>query len=95
MTRLTAPATESPTPYFEPETRSVCFKVHACGVPVVAFVTRDWLLHRFGRLVPDGPGLVEAYVEHAAEIDGEVARRFARGRVEPIWLASAFLPDAE
>lgn len=93
MGRSTERSAESPTPYFEPETSSVCFKVHACGALINAFVTRDWLLQRFGQVVPDGPRLVEAYVEHAAEIDVEVARRYAQGRLEPIWLASAFLPD--
>jgi hypothetical protein len=93
MSRSTERSAEAPTPYFVPETSSVCFQVHACGVPVVAFVTRDWLQRRFGPVVPEGPRLVEAYVEHAAEIDVEVARRYAQGRLEPIWLASAFLPD--
>jgi len=93
MSRPTERSAEAPTPHYEPETSSVRFKVHACGVPVVAFVTRDWLLHRFGPVVPEGPRLVEAYVEHAAEIDVEVARRYAQGRLEPIWLASTFLPD--
>ena len=93
MSRSTERSTQSPRPYFEPETSSVRFQVHACGVPVVAFVTRDWLLQRFGQVVPEGPRLVDAYVEHAAEIDMEVARRYAQGRLEPIWLASAFLPD--
>jgi hypothetical protein len=93
MSRSSDPTAEPPTPYFEAETSSVCFKVYACGVPVVAFVTRDWLLHRFGQVVPEGPRLVDAYVEHAAEIDVEVARRYAQGRLEPIWLASTFLPD--
>jgi len=80
-------------PYFEPETGSVCFKVHACGVPVLAFVTRQWLQRRFGRVEPEGQHLVEAYVEHSAEIDMEVARRYAQRRLEPIWLASAFSVD--
>ena len=80
-------------PYFEPETSSVCFKVQACGVPVLAFVTRDWLQRRFGRVEPEGQHLVEAYVEHSAEIDMEVARRYAQRRLEPIWLASAFSVD--
>jgi len=80
-------------PHFEAETSSVRFQVHACGVPVVAFVTRDWLRERFGPVAPEGPRLVDAYVEHAAEIDEEVARRYAQGRLEPIWLASAFSPD--
>lgn len=95
MSRSSDPSAESPTPHFEAETSSVRFKVYACGVPVEAFVTRDWLLHRFGPVVPEGPRLVDAYVEHAAEIDGEVARRYAQGRLEPIWLASTFLPDDE
>ena len=93
MSRSTERSAESPTPYYEPETSSVCFTVNACGVRIVAFVTRDWLLHRFGQGVPEGSRLVEAYVEHAAEIDVEVAWRYAQGRLEPIWLASAFLPD--
>jgi hypothetical protein len=80
-------------PYFEPETRSVCFKVYACGVPVLAFVTREWLQSRFGRVEPEGQHLVEAYIEHSAEIDMEVARRYAQRRLEPIWLASASLAE--
>jgi len=93
MSRSADPSSEPAAPYFEPETSSVGFKVHACGALVEAFVTRDWLRHRFGPVVPEGPRLVDAYIEHAAEIDVEVARRYAQGRLEPIWLASAFLPD--
>ena len=81
-----------PTPYFDAETSSVCFCAHACGLPVRAFVTRDWLRSRFGQGVPEDSRMVDAYVEHAAEIDAEVARRFTLGRLEPVWLASAFPP---
>jgi hypothetical protein len=70
----------------------VSFSAHACGRLVHAFVTREWLLGRFGKGVPEDAGMVDTYVEHADEIDAEVARRFAHGRPEPIWLASAFSP---
>lgn len=79
-------------PHFNPETSSVSFSAHACGLVVQAFVTREWLLGRFGKGVPEDAGMVDTYVEHAAEIDAEIARRFAHGRLEPIWLASAFSP---
>ena len=68
------------------------FSTHACGLLVQAVVTREWLLGRFGNGVPEDAGMVDTYVEHAEEIDAEVARRFAHGRPEPIWLASAFSP---
>jgi hypothetical protein len=79
-------------PHFNPETSSVSFNAPACGLLVRAFVTRDWLLGRFGKGVPEDAGMVDIYVEHAEEIDAEVARRFAHGRPEPIWLASTFSP---
>ena len=79
-------------PRFNPETSSVSFSARACGLLVQAFVTREWLLSRFGKGVPEDAGMVDTYVEHAEEIDAEVARRFANGRPEPIWLASAFAP---
>lgn len=76
-------------PFFEPETGSVCFSVQACGATVRAFVTGDWMRRRFGAVVPDGPRLIETYVEHAEEIGVEVARRYAHGRLDPVWLACA------
>jgi hypothetical protein len=81
---------DHPAPQFDPETSSVSFSVYARGLPVRAFVTREWLLSRFGNGVPEDAGMVDTYVEHAEEIDAGVARRLAHGRLEPIWLALAF-----
>ena len=95
MTRASGILGESrdhPAPHFNPETSSVSFRAHACGLLVQGFVTREWLLSRFGKGVPEDAGIVDTYVEHAEEIDAEIARRFAHGRLEPIWLASAFSP---
>lgn len=95
MTRTSSVLRESQepaAPHFNPETSSVSFSARACGFLVQAFVTREWLLGRFGKGVPEDAGMVDTYVEHAEEIDAEVARRFANGRPEPIWLASAFAP---
>ena len=77
------------TPYFDPETTSVCFHAQVRGLPVRAFVTREWLVNRYGPDVPENAGIVATYTAHAAVIDTEIARRFDRGRPEPIWLASA------
>ncbi|MEP6872816.1 MAG: DUF1488 family protein [Burkholderiales bacterium] len=86
------PSRDHAAPRFNPETSSVSFSARACGLLVQAFVTREWLLVRFGKGVLEDAGMVGTYVEHADEIDAEVARRFAHGRLEPIWLASAFSP---
>jgi len=95
MSRMsTAPASQpaDAAPYFDPETTSVGFHAPARGGPVRAFVTREWLVRQFGKWLPEDARVIEAYLEHATEIDAEVARRYAQGRPEPIWLASAFSP---
>jgi len=93
MGHSTEQPVQSWSPYYDPETRSVCFEAHPRGIPVKAFVTLDWFRQRVGHEVPDGPGLMDAYIEHAREIEIEVARRYAQGRSEPVWLASTFQPD--
>jgi hypothetical protein len=82
------------SPYFDPETTSVRFYVHVHGRPVKAFVTRDWLMRRYGRDVPSNEAMVQTYLAHADEIDNEIARRVATGRIEPVWLASSLPPLA-
>ena len=79
-------------PHFDPETTSVCFYTLVRGVPVRAFVTREWLVSHFGAGIPKDAGIVDAYLAHAPVIDTEVSRRVARGRLEPIWLASSLAP---
>ncbi|TMH35763.1 MAG: DUF1488 domain-containing protein [Betaproteobacteria bacterium] len=79
-------------PRFDPETTSVCFHVVVRGRPVKSFVTRDWLVSRFGSDIPPGEAMVDAYIEHAEAIDREIARRVAAGRIEPVWLASTLPP---
>jgi len=81
-------------PQFDPETSSVCFYVQVHGKRVKSFVTRDWLVSRFGPDVPADAGMVDAYRAHAQEIEREIARRVASGRLEPVWLASTFPPVA-
>lgn len=80
------------SPHFDPETNSVRFYVNVHGRPVKAFVTREWLMRRYGRDIPNEEGLVNIYLAHAAEIDNEIARRVATGRIEPVWLASSLPP---
>jgi len=79
-------------PRFDPETSSVCFHVVVRGHPVKSFVTRDWLVSRFGGDIPADAAMVDAYLEHASDIDREIARRVAAGRLEPVWLASPLPP---
>jgi hypothetical protein len=86
------PALKGTEPIYDPETNSVCFYVVVRGVPVKSFVTRDWLAHRYGPDVPAGAGIVDTYLEHAASIEREIARRVAAGRLEPVWLASTLPP---
>jgi hypothetical protein len=81
-----------PSPRFDPETKSVRFYVNVRGAHVRAFVTRDWLVSRFGADIPHDDGMVDVYLLHARAIDNEIARRVAAGRLEPIWLASSFPP---
>jgi hypothetical protein len=81
-------------PTFDPETSSVCFYVNVRGMRVKSFVTRDWLVSHYGPDVPADERMVETYVAHARTIDGEIARRVAAGRLEPVWLASRFPPAA-
>ena len=81
-----------PCPRFDPETKSVRFYVAVRGTWVKAFVTRDWLVARFGADVPDDARMVETYLDHARAIDNEIARRVAAGRIEPVWLASSLPP---
>lgn len=80
------------SPYFDPETTSVRFYVNVHGRPVKAFVTHEWLVRRYGREVPNDDGIVGTYLAHAAEINNEIARRVAAGRIEPVWLASSLPP---
>jgi len=80
------------SPYFDPETNSVRFQVLVHGKPVKASVTREWLVTRYGHHIPADARMVDTYLEHAAEIDHEIARRFSAGRVEPVWLASSLPP---
>jgi len=82
------------TPRFEAETRSVSFYVVVRGKRVKSFVTRDWLVSRFGPEVPADQGMVEVYLHHAKAIDSEIIRRIASGRIEPVWLASCLPPLA-
>ena len=81
-----------PSPHFDPETTSVRFYVTVRGMRVKCFVTRDWLVSRFGPDIPADARMVDAYVEHAKDINGEIARRIASGRIEPVWLASSLPP---
>lgn len=83
-----------PGPAFDRETSSVRFYVNVRGARVKAFVTRDWLVHHYGSDVPEDERMVQTYVDHAAAIDGEIARRIAAGRLEPVWLASRLPPMA-
>ena len=46
-------------PRFDPETTSVCFHVVVRGRPVKSFVTRDWLVSRFGSDIPPGEAMVD------------------------------------
>ena len=80
------------SPRFDPETKSVCFYVLVRGEPVKAFVTRDWLVGRYGRDVPADSGMVDVYLRNAKTIDAEIVRRFASGRLAPVWLASSLPP---
>lgn len=79
-------------PRFDSETKSVCFYVLVRGKSVKSFVTRDWLVSRYGTDVPSDGGMVEVYLRHAPTINGEIARRVASGRIEPVWLASCLPP---
>ena len=80
------------SPRFEAETKSVCFYVLVRGERIKAFVTRDWLVGRFGPTVPTDAGMVDVYLKHAKAIDAEIIRRFAAGRMAPVWLASSLPP---
>src|SRR5262245_20838535 len=82
------------SPRFDPETKSVCFYVYVRGERVKAFVTRDWLVSRYGRDVPADGGMVDLYLRHARTIDTEILRRIASGRLAPVWLASSLPPLA-
>jgi len=82
------------SPRFEPETKSVSFYVLVRGARVKSFVTRDWLVSRFGPEVPADQGMVDVYVQHAKAIDCEIVRRIACGRIEPVWLALSLPPLA-
>jgi hypothetical protein len=83
-----------PRPHFDPETSSVCFYVHVRGARIKSFVTRDWLVKRFGPGIPADGGMVDAYLANAQAIDNEIARRVAAGRIEPVWLACSLPPLA-
>jgi hypothetical protein len=74
------------------ETKSVCFYVVVRGERVKAFVTRDWLVSRYGPHVPVDDGMIDVYLQHAKAIDAEIVRRFASGRPAPVWLASWLPP---
>jgi hypothetical protein len=80
------------SPRFDPETKSVCFYVLVRGERVKAFVTRDWLVSRYGRDVPADGGMIDVYLRHAQTIDAEILRRIASGRLAPVWLASSLPP---
>ena len=80
------------SPRFESETKSVSFYVLVRGERVKSFVTRDWLVSRFGPDVPSDHGMVDVYLRHAKAIDCEIMRRIAAGRLEPVWLASCLPP---
>lgn len=84
----------APDPRYDPSTTSVCFYVLVRDIPVKSFVTRDWLVSRYGPSVPADDGMVDAYLAHAKSIDDEIARRVAAGRLEPVWLASNLPPLA-
>jgi hypothetical protein len=68
--------------------------VNVRGEPVRSFVTRDWLVSRFGTGVPADEGMVDVYLRNAKAIDAEILRRVASGRLAPVWLASSFPPLA-
>ncbi len=82
------------SPRFDRETKSVCFYVHVRGERVKAFVTRDWLMSRYGPHVPADGTMVDVYLQHAKAIDAEIVRRIASGRLAPVWLASSLPPLA-
>jgi hypothetical protein len=82
------------SPRFDAETKSVCFYVMVRGERVRSFVTRDWLVSRFGSGVPADERMVDVYVSHSKAIDAEILRRIASGRLAPVWLASSFPPLA-
>jgi len=80
------------SPRFDPETKSVCFYVLVRGERVKSFVTREWLVSRFGPAVPADSRMVDVYLQHQNAIDGEIIRRIASGRLAPVWLASSLPP---
>ena len=80
------------SPRFDPETKSVCFYVLVRGERVKSFVTREWLVSRFGTGVPTDSGMVDVYLKHQKAIDAEITRRIASGRLAPVWLASSLPP---
>jgi hypothetical protein len=80
------------SPRFDAETKSVCFYVVVRGEHMKSFVTRDWLVSRFGPDVPADSRMVDVYLRHAKAIDAEIVRRIASGRLEPVWLASSLPP---
>jgi hypothetical protein len=82
------------SPRFDPETKSVCFYVVMRGERVKSFVTRDWLVNRFGPGVPADRDMIDVYLDHAKTIDAEILRRIASGRLVPVWLASTLPPIA-
>ena len=82
------------SPRFEAETRSVSFYVLVRGERVKSFVTRDWLMSRFGPEVPADQRMVDVYLRNAKTIETEIVRRIASGRVQPVWLASCLPPLA-
>ena len=80
------------SPRFDAETKSVRFYVLVRGERIKSFVTREWLVSRFGPGVPADSRMVDVYVEHQKAIDAEIVRRIASGRLAPVWLASSLPP---